>query len=52
MPLPGGASTALLNAPAPPGRPVRLLGLTVSNFASADAQSRQLALPLEVMHAN
>jgi DNA polymerase IV len=39
-------ATALLNAPAPPERPVRLLGLTVSNFTSAGAQDRQLTLPL------
>ena len=37
---------ALLHAPALPDRPVRLLGLTVSNFAAAHAHVRQLVLPL------
>lgn len=36
----------LLYHPAPPGRPVRLLGLTLSNFAPGDHGPRQLVLPM------
>jgi DNA polymerase-4 len=39
-------ATWLLHHPEPPHRPVRLLGLSVSNFALAPTAPRQLSLEL------